>query len=387
MDKTGIRYFCIGILLFGLCIGFLLVAGCNSSSNSNGSQNTKATMISNSIDFRSLETINYARELVKKSSSGDYNLAQVCDIWEYNRKNWVYINDPNGPDYYSSASNTAKTGLKGDCDDFAIFNAAMVEAIGGTSRVVTATNDEGSGHAFAEVYIGTSEDDAKNVTNYICTRYSCKEIWTNHATDDKGITRYWLNLDWSAGYPGGPYTANNGKKYYYPDDEDDYVKIQVPASPTTTLNVDGSKKILGAITTSVPTPISTIKGSLSSSIYPLIIIKDFFVDIPYKSYHFYYFNGNSGNTYEINIDSTSPVDLLIFDENNFNIYQSAIKLGSTATFKAKIYKSVTSKDVSYILPKTGKYYVVIENSPFLTGGADSKTSVRASTKIDLTGTS
>ena len=101
-------------------------------------------VIAKAIDFQEPATIDFARERVNKASSGNYNLAQVCDIWEYCYKNWIYINDPNGEDYFSPASNTIKIGLKGDCDDYAILIAALVQAIGGTSRVVTASDEQGN---------------------------------------------------------------------------------------------------------------------------------------------------------------------------------------------------------------------------------------------------
>ena len=101
-------------------------------------------VIAKAIDFQEPATIDFARERVNKASSGNYNLAQVCDIWEYCYKNWIYINDPSGEDYFSPASNTIKIGLKGDCDDYAILIAALVQAIGGTSRVVTASDEQGN---------------------------------------------------------------------------------------------------------------------------------------------------------------------------------------------------------------------------------------------------
>lgn len=61
------------------------------------------------------------------------------------------------------------------------------------------------------------------------------------------------------------------------------------------------------------------------------------------------------------------------------------KSGSAASFNAVSYKSVSSEDFDYTLPISGTYYVVIDNSPLLIGGANAKISVIASTKILLMG--
>jgi hypothetical protein len=308
-------------------------------------------VIAQAIDFREQTTIDFARERVKKASSGNYNLAQVCDIWEYCYKTWIYINDPNGADYFSPASNTIKIGLKGDCDDYAILIAALVQAIGGTSRVVTASDEQGNNpHSYAEVYLGTSQDSAQKATDYICKRYSCGKnaIWTHHETDSSGVSQYWLNLDWWANYPGGPFKFDTDKKYYYPSGNQAPVSLPIP-NPT-----------------------------------PMIIANENSVNIPYNTYHWNYFEGNAGDTYHITITTSNPVDVLVMDTANFNIFNGGAISNSAVSFKGKIFNSVTSSDFDFVLPSTDTYFVVIENSPFLTNGADAKTSVIASTKISIT---
>jgi len=332
------------IIIFLLVIGVSFILGTMAHQDQTDSVNSnQAKLISQAIDYRNTVTINYARELVQKSSAGNYNLAQVCDIWEYINKNWKYVNDPNGPDYYSPASNTINNGLTGDCDDFAILISAMVEAIGGTSRIVTATNDKGDGHAYAEVYIGTSQNDVQKATDYICTRYSCDTIWTTHITDDNGVTRYWLNLDWSAGHPGGPFTATNKRKYYYPSEDTEYVPIGIPE----------------------------------------IIINNPLSQIQYNHIKYSSFSANSGDSFQISVSASNPVDVLIFDQNNFKIYQKGFTSGSAVSFRGAIYKSIKSKEITYVAPNSGTYYIVIENSDFLSNGADAKTTVVSSVKIIL----
>ena len=70
------------------------------------------------------------------------------------------MRDPRGIDYFAYANETLKVGEKancvdvGDCDDFAILMSALIESIGGTTRVILAHNNSTGGHAFAEVYLG-----------------------------------------------------------------------------------------------------------------------------------------------------------------------------------------------------------------------------------------
>jgi len=127
------------------------------------------------------------------------------------------VNDPAGQDYYSPASRTIKNGLRGDCDDFAILIAAVMQSIGGTSRVVTACDNQGQCHAYAEVFLTTNQDELQARAGNICSRYNCKMIYYHTYPDSQGNTEYWLNLDWWADYPGGPFFKNDGTyNVYYP---------------------------------------------------------------------------------------------------------------------------------------------------------------------------
>lgn len=150
------------------------------------------------VDFTNPTTRDFAVKLATRYSwsVGEYNLGQVVSIYEYLYKNWKYVNDPAGIDYFSPASRTIELGLAGDCDDFAILMAAVIKAIGGSSRIIVAYGSEGN-HAYAEVYMGT-EDHAKNLISSLQKRYG-NEVIHYHLRDDSA----YLNLDWSARYPGG----------------------------------------------------------------------------------------------------------------------------------------------------------------------------------------
>jgi len=153
---------------------------------------------------------------------GDYTIDQISSIYTYLKKDWHYVRDPRGVDYYMYANETLKVGEKancigaGDCDDFAILMSALVESVGGTTRIILARNNSTGGHAFAEVYLG--QLDAKNsrvteVINWLKQNYNIDKIYSHVDTDTKNV---WLNLDWGAdekgnAHPGGPFFL--GDKY------------------------------------------------------------------------------------------------------------------------------------------------------------------------------
>jgi hypothetical protein len=172
------------------------------------------------IDYENPYTRSFILSLIHRTHEGNYNIAQVCDLWDYCRKNWVYINDPYAPnvlfDTFSSASETIAAGLRGDCDDFAILLAAGVRAIGGTAIVKAESVKEPNrlvGHAYTLVYIGSDNETVALNLLYIMVRYHLR-------IDDFGkklfVVGYpnwgfWLSLDWFADHPGGPWWGENNQ--------------------------------------------------------------------------------------------------------------------------------------------------------------------------------
>lgn len=229
------------IILMIFLISVILVTGCTNSTEtptgtspnvqteitayptSRGSgEDTEANQISQAIDYLNSPTVhNFALQQVQHSNAGYYNIAQICDVWETIYNQWSYVSDPPNFDYWTSASDSINNGLKGNCADYATLNAAVIESIGGSSRVVTACAPGGSPcHAYAEVYLGDTPSDLQSASDYICSRYNCGGggISYHPFTDVQGNTEYWLNLDWSANFPGGPFFQDNGTYHvFYPD--------------------------------------------------------------------------------------------------------------------------------------------------------------------------
>ena len=168
----------------------------------------------------------FALKLARKYP-GEYNVGQICIIFKYLEENWRYVSDPKGVDYVAPAHESIEAGLAGDCDDFAVLMASLIEAIGGSARVIVAWGPEG-GHAYCEVYVG-SEKDLEELIDWIC------EYSDEYGTLSQKIYRWlvgqnyvfhyhktasgevWLNLDWSAEYPGGPFFKSYKAYAVYPD--------------------------------------------------------------------------------------------------------------------------------------------------------------------------
>lgn len=163
--------------------------------------------LAKACNYLSPITKSFANSCVKKEHQGDFNIFQVCDVYDYCVKNWVYVNDPLGCEYVAQASKTIGNKLKGDCDDFAILMAASMMAIGGNCRIVTAWGEAG-GHAYAELNI--SGFNVHDIKQLIKMRYNLDSVEGISHDDNGGM---WLNLDWHL-HPGQPYFPSEKKHIY-----------------------------------------------------------------------------------------------------------------------------------------------------------------------------
>ena len=175
---------------------------------------------------------------------GELNIDQICMIYTYLRngddakKEWSYVYDPRGIEYLSSASETLKLSEKtdavgaGDCDDFAILMAALIEAIGGKTRIILAFNNN-TGHAYSEVYLGNLSSQGKqidDIVSWLKGTYKTDNIYVHLDADSKEV---WLNLDWQAKHPGGPFYPGISQYAINIREEADSDKVSVtgPSDP------------------------------------------------------------------------------------------------------------------------------------------------------------
>ena len=182
-------------------------------------QRHTAAKVTRAMDFDHSLTRNRAVQ-VAAEEEGPFRLEQVASVWTHVRGRWRYVNDPRGGEYFASASETIRNEYAGDCDDFAIVVSAMIEAIGGSTRLVMMDGPAG-GHAYTEVCVpGTPDDTARRLAGYYrrtwdryLGRQSIEKIHFRSSPD----CDVWLNLDWNAGVPGGTYGQETWAVAIYPD--------------------------------------------------------------------------------------------------------------------------------------------------------------------------
>ncbi|MCX6677434.1 MAG: hypothetical protein NTU95_05755 [Methanothrix sp.] len=167
-------------------------------------------------------TVRHEALLLAGKHPGDYTIEQVSAIYSYlksgddRKMGWSYVRDPRGVDYFNNASESLGAGKEigcagiGDGDDFAILMSALVESIGGTTRIILAHNNSTGGHAYTEVFLGglaARGNQVEDITKYLRQEFRTVKIYTHIDTDTKDV---WLNLDWGTdekgnAHPGGPF--------------------------------------------------------------------------------------------------------------------------------------------------------------------------------------
>lgn len=133
---------------------------------------------------------------------GEYrNLIQCFAVFKEINKRWNYVNDPKNGDYIAKAHESLLY-FSGDCDDHSILMAASIKSIGGTPRLIHT-----KGHIYPEILIGYKKDLEK--INYLIRKVlfvteSHNQSLHYHVDDRNQV---WLNLDYTAKYPGGPFLS------------------------------------------------------------------------------------------------------------------------------------------------------------------------------------
>ncbi|RRJ90107.1 transglutaminase [Paenimyroides tangerinum] len=132
----------------------------------------------------------------------DYRqIIQCFAIFKEVQSRWNYVNDPKNREYIAKATESLEH-FSGDCDDHAILMASLIRAVGGTPRIIHT-----QAHMYPEMLIG----DESNLENII---YLIQEVLFKDESKGKQIFyhidergKVWLNLDYTAKYPGGPFMS------------------------------------------------------------------------------------------------------------------------------------------------------------------------------------
>mgnify|MGYP003948755317 CR=1 FL=1 len=188
----------------------------NSTYSHTSPRDEKLTAYKKAMDVNHKTTRIYALNLAKQNS-GTYNYRQVFTIYDDLVNKWNYVNDPVSDDIIAPASFSIEAGLVGDCDDYAVTMATLIECIGGKTRIISASKKK-SGHAYAELFVGgeQNKEEVLYILNKRYIRNYPKGIPVHFSVDQNGS--YWLNLDWTSKHPGGKYFESDYETVYYPSE-------------------------------------------------------------------------------------------------------------------------------------------------------------------------
>ncbi len=160
-----------------------------------------------SIEYNHPQVRNFALNATRKHFRNiegfkDYRqMIQCFAIFKEVQSQWNYVNDPKNREYIATASESLQH-FSGDCDDHAILMAALIRSIGGTPRLIHT-----KGHIYPEMLIGNKKDleTAIYLIKDVLFVRESKGKQIHYHIDERG--NIWLNLDYTAKYPGGPFMS------------------------------------------------------------------------------------------------------------------------------------------------------------------------------------
>lgn len=128
---------------------------------------------------------------------------RFLSLFKYINGNFKYVPDSRRDEYYATPRETILNGLGGDCDDHSILMASCLMSIGAQCRLVII-----EGHMYPEMFVG-NKDDFEKLQQAVIQLFGDKKIDKiyYHEYNDE----YWINLDYTAPYPGGPYMSDKVK--------------------------------------------------------------------------------------------------------------------------------------------------------------------------------
>lgn len=163
-----------------------------------------ADTLRSKADFNDPMVRNFAVKHSLESFDGSFTKYQIVarelSLFKYINHNFKYVPDPKDNEYYATPKETIENGLGGDCDDHALLMGSCMEAIGAQARVVVI-----KGHMYPELFVGDKADFQtfqEAVRNLFADQHVDRIYYHSHNG------QYWVNLDYSASYPGGPYLNN-----------------------------------------------------------------------------------------------------------------------------------------------------------------------------------
>ncbi|CAN5705148.1 hypothetical protein BH10BAC3_BH10BAC3_16500 [soil metagenome] len=133
-----------------------------------------------------------------KEYQGKYAmLTRHLSLFKYINSNFNYVPDAQRDEYFATARETIQDGLAGDCDDHSILMANCLMSIGAKCRLVIV-----EGHMYPEMYVG-DKADWEVMQQAVVQLFNEQKVKNIFYHENNG--EYWINLDYTAKHPGGPY--------------------------------------------------------------------------------------------------------------------------------------------------------------------------------------
>lgn len=127
------------------------------------------------------------------------SLVRVLSLFKHINSTFKYVSDSERDEYFAAPRETIQNGMGGDCDDHTILMVSALKAIGAHCRMVLT-----EGHLYPELLCG-DEKAFELMQSAIILLFGKEAIGNIYYHEQNG--KYWINLDYSARYPGGPYVS------------------------------------------------------------------------------------------------------------------------------------------------------------------------------------
>jgi hypothetical protein len=125
---------------------------------------------------------------------------RFLSLFRYINSQFKYVPDAERDEYYATPRETIESGMGGDCDDHTILMVSAMHAIGARCRMVLSTD-----HVYPELNCGDRQSFLK-IQSAITELFADEPFTGLYYREENG--NYWINLDYSASHPGGPYVNN-----------------------------------------------------------------------------------------------------------------------------------------------------------------------------------
>lgn len=125
---------------------------------------------------------------------------RYLSLFKHINNSFKYVGDPLRDEYYASPMETIQNGLGGDCDDHTILMISCLRAIGAKCRMVLTEN-----HVYPELFCGDKKQFTQ-IQEAITHLFATENFTGLFYREENG--NFWINLDYTAHHPGGPYVDN-----------------------------------------------------------------------------------------------------------------------------------------------------------------------------------